>query len=132
MFLEISKELQKNTCARVSFLMKLQTWVLQLYLKRDSGTGFFLWILRNLYAHLFYRTPPDDCFWSFSIALCWPCLYYNLSFDRNWELNSKTIKRSKVCVFDKEKYCYQQKFIRMSPVITFSKPEYGKSVFRTL
>ena len=38
---------QENTCARVSFLIKLQDWYLQLYLKRDSGLGVFLWNLRN-------------------------------------------------------------------------------------
>ena len=32
-------------------------------LKRHSGTGVFLWILRNFLDHLFYRTPLDDCFW---------------------------------------------------------------------
>ena len=31
-----------KTCARVSFLLKLQASDLQLYLKRDSGTGVFL------------------------------------------------------------------------------------------
>ena len=41
MFLEISQNPQKNTCARVSFLITLQAY------KRVSGTGFFLWILRN-------------------------------------------------------------------------------------
>ena len=30
-FLEISQNSQENTCARVSFLIKLQTWGLQLY-----------------------------------------------------------------------------------------------------
>ena len=38
---------QENTCARVSFLIKLQGWYLQLYLKRDSGLGVFLWNLQN-------------------------------------------------------------------------------------
>ena len=33
-FLEISQNPQKNTCARVSFLIKLQAWSLQLYLKK--------------------------------------------------------------------------------------------------
>ena len=47
--LEISQNPRENTCARVSFLIKLQTSGLQLYLKRDSnpGTSVFLWILRN-------------------------------------------------------------------------------------
>ena len=37
--LEISQNPQENNCARVSFLIS--------YLKRDSGTGVFKWILRN-------------------------------------------------------------------------------------
>ena len=51
MFLEISQNSPEDTCARVSFLIKLQV------------TGVFLWILQNFYEHLFYRTPLDDCFW---------------------------------------------------------------------
>ena len=31
MFLEISQNLQENTCASVGFLIKLQAWGLQLY-----------------------------------------------------------------------------------------------------
>ena len=31
LFLEISQNLQENTCARVAFLIKLQAWGLQLY-----------------------------------------------------------------------------------------------------
>ena len=38
--LEISQNSQKNTCARVSFFIKLQVSGLQLYLKKDSDTGF--------------------------------------------------------------------------------------------
>ena len=41
-FLENSQNLRENTCARVSFLIKLEAYTLQLYLKRDSGTGVFL------------------------------------------------------------------------------------------
>ena len=43
MFLDILQYLQKNTCTRVSFLIKLQdeTW------NRDSITGAFLQILGN-------------------------------------------------------------------------------------
>ena len=33
-FLEISQNSQENACARVSFLVKLQAWRLQLYLKK--------------------------------------------------------------------------------------------------
>ena len=38
LFLQISQISQKNTCAWVSFLIKLQT----------SGTGVLLWMLQNL------------------------------------------------------------------------------------
>ena len=41
-FLEILQNSQENTCARVSFLIKLQALALQLYLRRDCGTGVFL------------------------------------------------------------------------------------------
>ena len=41
MFLELLQNSQENTCARVSFLIKLQTSGLQLCLKRDSGTSVF-------------------------------------------------------------------------------------------
>ena len=53
-FLEISQDSKENTCARVSFLKRDSStsvflWILrQLYLKRDSGTGVFLGILQNL------------------------------------------------------------------------------------
>ena len=47
MFLQISQNSQKNYCARASFLIKLQDSGLQLY-ERDSGTGVFQWILRNI------------------------------------------------------------------------------------
>ena len=41
-FLKISQNSQEYTCARASFLIKLQALGPQLYLKRDSGTGAFL------------------------------------------------------------------------------------------
>ena len=44
-FLKISQNLQDNTSARDSFLIKLQAW--GFIKKRDSGTGVFLSILSN-------------------------------------------------------------------------------------
>ena len=42
-FLKISQNSQEKTCARVSFFNnKVEGMSLQLYLKRDSGTGVFL------------------------------------------------------------------------------------------
>ena len=43
--LRILQNSHENTCVRVTCLIKLQAWGLQLYSKRDSGTGVFLWIL---------------------------------------------------------------------------------------
>ena len=43
-FLKISQNLQKSNCVLVFFNKALG---LQLYLKSDSDTGVFLWILQN-------------------------------------------------------------------------------------
>ena len=43
---------------------------LQLYYKRDSGTGFFLWILQNPQENIFHRTPPGDCLCNKILAVC--------------------------------------------------------------
>ena len=45
-FLKLSQNLQENTYARVSLFIKLQGLGLQLYWKRDPGTGVFLWICK--------------------------------------------------------------------------------------
>ena len=60
MFLEISQNPHENT----SYLVKLQAWGLRLatLLKKVSDTGVFLRIVRIFQKHLFYRTPPDECF----------------------------------------------------------------------
>ena len=41
-FLEISQNSQKSTCARVSFLIKLPEVCNCNFIERDSGTGVFL------------------------------------------------------------------------------------------
>ena len=41
-YLEISQNLQKNTCARVSFLIKLQASACNFIKKRDSNRDFFV------------------------------------------------------------------------------------------
>ena len=46
-FLEISQNSHKEACARVSFLSKVIGQRPATLLKRDSGTGLFLLILRN-------------------------------------------------------------------------------------
>ena len=71
LYLEISQNSQESTCAKVSFLIKLQASGLQRYWKRDFYKGIFLWILRNLQKHLPYRISPDDCFCVFVKYICW-------------------------------------------------------------
>ena len=61
MFWKISKNSQENIFARVTFLIKLQGWGLQLYEKGGSGTGVFLWILWNFQEHLFEKTALGGC-----------------------------------------------------------------------
>ena len=64
-FLEISKNSQEeNTCTRVSFFNKFAGATCNFIKKGDSGTGIFLWILRNFWEPPFYKTPLGDCFWS--------------------------------------------------------------------
>ena len=42
-------------------------------LKRDSGTGVFLCILRNFPEQLFHRTPLDDCYNESLVIHYHPC-----------------------------------------------------------
>ena len=51
----------KHLCQKV-FFDKVAGLPESLFRQRVSGTGVFLWILRNIWEHLSYRTPPDDCF----------------------------------------------------------------------
>ena len=50
----------KHLCQRLFFLTTL--------LKKVSGKGVFLWILRNFYKHLFYRTPLVAAFVIYTVT----------------------------------------------------------------
>ena len=52
---------QENTCAGVYFLIKLHAIRRLTLLKRDSNRDIFLWISRNLWEDLFWRTLANDC-----------------------------------------------------------------------
>ena len=47
--------------AKICARLKLQASVWN-FVKKETLTGIFLWILRHFKEHLFYRTPLDDCF----------------------------------------------------------------------
>ena len=72
--LKISQNTQESTCAGVTFLIKLQT-----------GTGVFLWLLRNFYEWLFYRTPLENCFCTEENA------YSSIFTKMNWFFINKRI-----------------------------------------
>ena len=57
----------QNMKRPITLLKKSSGLGLQLCEKIDSGTGVFLWILRNFWDYLFYRTPLGDCFWNIYI-----------------------------------------------------------------
>ena len=59
-FLKIHR---KTTVPESFFLNKVAGPHPATLLKKDSGTGAFLWILEYFQEHLLYRTPLDDCFW---------------------------------------------------------------------
>ena len=61
MFLEISQNSQKNTCARVSFSIKFQAWDLR------PETGTLLWVLWNFEEPLFSQSTYGGC-WTLSMT----------------------------------------------------------------
>ena len=57
-----AKFIGKHLCWSV-FLNKFQAWAMQLYQKRDSDTGVFLWILWNSFKNTFSTEKSQrDCF----------------------------------------------------------------------
>ena len=67
MFLEIWQNSQENmyaSCARVSFLIRLQIFKACNFIKKETGTSVFLWILQNSYMYFF-----TGHLWTASFAL---------------------------------------------------------------
>ena len=61
LFLNISKNLQENTCARVSFLIKLLAWGLQPYLKRIPSQ-VYSWEFREIFKITVSLNTSGGCF----------------------------------------------------------------------
>ena len=77
MFLEISQNLQENTCVGASFLIKLQALAMQLY-KEGTPKQVFFCEFREIFKDIFfYRTVPLAAF-EMPTAL----LYYSISCGR--------------------------------------------------
>ena len=62
-FLEISQNSQENTCASVSFLIKLQAVPATLLKKRPWHRCFPVNFLKFLQEHLFTQNTSGGCFW---------------------------------------------------------------------
>ena len=91
---------RKTAVSESLFLIKLQASGLQRYKKTDSGTGVFLWILRNFQGHLFYRTPLDDCFWLFpATSLKWGIASSVWKISDEYSLSRNTNFRSTIQVY---------------------------------
>ena len=64
-FLEVLQNSQENSCARVSFLIKLQTSGIQICWKGDSGVGIFCEVCESSKNTFSYKTPLiaafEDC-----------------------------------------------------------------------
>ena len=61
-------EFKEKVYVRVSFLMG----------KKDSDTVVFMWILGKIEEHLYYRTPPHDCF----CDVFWQSMIINNSYNK--------------------------------------------------
>ena len=86
MFLEISQKSQKNTCARVSLLIKLQARALQLYYKREPWHRCFpvnfAIFTPFLTEHLWWLLLVVICFVIANTYSCW--FFAKLSWKKNY------------------------------------------------
>ena len=98
----------KHLCQSL-FFNKVAGPALQLYLKRDCGTGVFLPILRNFQEHLSLENTSGGCFWLDAFLLTEgklpekrSCLRYNQSTEqlRLVTLSQLNLKKSSVIAWD--------------------------------
>ena len=76
---------KRNTCARVSFLIKLQAWGLRLATlsKKRPWHSCFPVNFAKFSRTPFYRTPLDDCFCRFFV-----CLFDHIGTQVGWSSNN--------------------------------------------
>ena len=70
----MSQNSKENTCARASFVIKLQAWGLQLYFKTGSGTDVFLWnlrILKNIFFTEHFQSAASEQSFGFTDMMFW-------------------------------------------------------------
>ena len=61
-FLKISQNSHKTPMPKSLFLIMFHASMCHFPKKKDSGAGVFLWILGNIWRHLFHRTSPVAAF----------------------------------------------------------------------
>ena len=100
-FLEISQNSQENTCAKVSFLIKLWSSDLQIscrpqtcnLIKKETLAQVFPVNFAKFIRTPFYRTRPDGCFWRRMnfLLMKYHCQLFAIwnsiiSWRQNWQL----------------------------------------------
>ena len=88
-FLEISQNSQENTCARVSFLIKLHTKANN-FIKKETLTQMFSSAFWEIFKNTFYyKTPPmaaPESDWFYQSSFCRlyvPTMFANLNMNDN-------------------------------------------------
>ena len=87
------------------FFNKLKASGLQLYEKRDPGTGFFQWILWNFQEHLFCRRLRDDCFCLYESIMEISLMRRKIHVDQNYPLVPVSINWNFQCIVAEKNGC---------------------------
>ena len=83
MFLKISQDSQENTCARVSFLIKLQVSVCNFIKKETLAQVFSCEVCKN-----FKNTFFTEQLWT-TASKIWICVFLQLHSQTMWQIDSK-------------------------------------------
>ena len=82
----VAKSTGKHLCQSLFFNKKLWRQACN-FIKKETGTGVFPWILRNFRENIFHRIPMDDWFWRLN------CSFTTISF---FEIKFKVFLRKKL------------------------------------
>ena len=84
-YLEFVQNSQENTCARISFLIKLQACACN-FVKKENLTQVFSSEFCEIFMNTFsYRTPLQCCFWSSQYF----CYFPNSDSRISWSISFK-------------------------------------------
>ena len=78
-FKKFAKFIRKHLCQSL-FFNKVADLRPVIYQKRDSGTGIFLWILRNFWDHFFSYNTSRGCIWVWQWYIPISSIYHQFFF----------------------------------------------------